>query len=252
MILELITALRSLENEIRSKFDHIEGLVTEVSNKIGALENAIELERTTRTAYSLLTNGTVPSCSWYSQSSQASDATLDEPTSIKKEISPDINPNGDEAVDANQYGTTDEVTVSNDEIISHIFSSSRSVDKPRSCRKSTKESLFKLSLAERSEVVLLANGRSRKEVVEEFNRRHPNRPPISSNCVKRLLTKLKETGSVHDRPRSGRPRKATTEDQVAIVLESLQCSPRKSIRCLSRETGISTTSICRILREHGT
>ncbi|KHJ88203.1 hypothetical protein OESDEN_12007 [Oesophagostomum dentatum] len=102
------------------------------------------------------------------------------------------------------------VTLSNDEIISHIFSSSRSVDKPRSCRKSTKESLFKLSLAERSEVVLLANGRSRKEVVEEFNRRHPNRPPISSNCVKRLLTKLKETGSVHDRPRSGRPRKATT------------------------------------------
>ncbi|KHJ85305.1 aspartyl/glutamyl-tRNA amidotransferase subunit C domain protein [Oesophagostomum dentatum] len=109
MILELITALRSLEDEIRSKFDHIEGLVTEVSNKIGALENAIELERTTKTACSLLTNGTVPSCSWYSQSSQASDVTLDEPTSVKKEISPDINPSGDEAVDANQHGTVDEV-----------------------------------------------------------------------------------------------------------------------------------------------
>ncbi|KHJ81201.1 hypothetical protein OESDEN_19113, partial [Oesophagostomum dentatum] len=64
---------------------------------------------TTKTAYSLLTSEAVPSCSWYSQSSQASDVTLDEPTSIKKEINPDNNPNGDEGVDANQYGTTDEV-----------------------------------------------------------------------------------------------------------------------------------------------
>ncbi|KAK5982948.1 hypothetical protein GCK32_019740 [Trichostrongylus colubriformis] len=65
-----------------------------------------------------------------------------------------------------------------------------------------------LSIDERVQLILLSgNGRTHREIADAFSRLHPERKPISHATVGNLLTKFRETGSVHDRgkplPRSG-------------------------------------------------
>ncbi|XP_078473682.1 EKC/KEOPS complex subunit TP53RK isoform X1 [Lampetra planeri] len=61
--------------------------------------------------------------------------------------------------------------------------------------------------------------------------------------------RFKDTGSVHDRPRSGRKKSSTSEATSIMVLEHVITSPEKSTRKLSRETGVPRTSCQRILKE---
>ncbi|EYC38888.1 hypothetical protein Y032_0688g1545 [Ancylostoma ceylanicum] len=105
-------------------------------------------------------------------------------------------------------------------------------------------------MSERAEIVRLSGGRNFKEIAAEFNRQHQDRRPISARCVSRLLSKVKETGSILDRPRSGRPRRSTTEDNAALIIERFRRCPTMSIRRMAKETGISRGSIHRILIEH--
>ena len=63
------------------------------------------------------------------------------------------------------------------------------------------------------------------------------------------MAKFRETGSVTDahKGHSGRHRSAIIPENIQNFLECLEESPRKSTRYLSQETGISRTSVVRIL-----
>jgi hypothetical protein len=64
-----------------------------------------------------------------------------------------------------------------------------------------------LTLDERVEMVLLSDrqGWTQRQVANEFNDRHPERNTITHSAVEKLLKTFKETGSVVDKPRVGRP-----------------------------------------------
>jgi hypothetical protein len=49
------------------------------------------------------------------------------------------------------------------------------------------------------------DGQDHRQVAEEFKNNHPGRNPGVHNAGGKLLKKFKETGSVEDKPRSGRP-----------------------------------------------
>lgn len=71
---------------------------------------------------------------------------------------------------------------------------------------------------------------------------------ISKNTVKSIVDKFYQTGSVHDLPRSGRPRSARSEENIAAVSASVADSPSTSIRHRGQELGIARSSLHRILR----
>ena len=104
-----------------------------------------------------------------------------------------------------------------------------------------------LTTQERVEIILMCGNRSSRVVAAEFNARHPEREPISHNGVAQLISRFRETGSVADKPRSGRPKTATDEATTVAVLASFSKSPQRSTRRLSKESGVSRTSIRRIL-----
>jgi transposase len=64
-----------------------------------------------------------------------------------------------------------------------------------------------VSKEERIELVLLSGCErwSYRQIAKDFNARHPRRTPISFGTVGKVVRKFKETGSVLDKPRSGRP-----------------------------------------------
>ncbi|CAK9801230.1 Transposable element Tc3 transposase [Anthophora plagiata] len=72
-----------------------------------------------------------------------------------------------------------------------------------------------------------------------------NRPNQSS--IQRLVKKFEETGSVVDKPKSGRPKTVRTNENIAAVCESVKNEPTTSISRRSQELGISYGSVWRIL-----
>jgi hypothetical protein len=64
-----------------------------------------------------------------------------------------------------------------------------------------------LTMDEGVELVLLSDrqGWAQRQVANEFNARHPERNPITQSAVGKLVKKFKETGSVVDKSRVGRP-----------------------------------------------
>jgi transposase len=83
-------------------------------------------------------------------------------------------------------------------------------------------------------------------------RRHLQREKVSDipseNAIRSLYAKFLETGSVHDRERSGRPPSATTEKQDEIV-EALTNKPVNSIRAVSQEVNMSKSVVQRTMRQ---
>ena len=79
-----------------------------------------------------------------------------------------------------------------------------------------------------------------------------HRDPFSVSAISRFIQRFRETGSVADQPRSGRPsledeREATFGEE----LETQQSNPElgaASCRSISRRTGVPKTSVQRILR----
>jgi len=106
-------------------------------------------------------------------------------------------------------------------------------------------------LEDRIEIVLIVGDgyKTEREAVAIFNERHPDRP-VSKTAVHKLISKFKETGSVADAKRSGRPKTATNEDNQINTLAVFQRSPIKSPMKAAAEVGISRTSLRRILKEH--
>ncbi|KAG2458030.1 S12A7 protein, partial [Polypterus senegalus] len=91
---------------------------------------------------------------------------------------------------------------------------------------------------------------SNQVIAADFNARHPTRAPVSHATVSKLLAKFRETGSVLDLPKCGRMKTVTNEETSVAVLASFSKSPQRSTRRMSLESGISRTSLRRILATH--
>ena len=64
-----------------------------------------------------------------------------------------------------------------------------------------------LTKEERVQLVLLSGreGLSYRRIADEFNVLHPGRSSIGFSTVAKVIRKFKKTGSIIDKPRSGRP-----------------------------------------------
>lgn len=86
--------------------------------------------------------------------------------------------------------------------------------------------------AERNTLVWLVidDKMSFREAAEQFHQLNPNRPAPSPNTVREMVRKIRATGSVANRPKSGRPRSATVEENEIMVLASVALESQQSIR----------------------
>ena len=107
----------------------------------------------------------------------------------------------------------------------------------------------RLSQDEKVSIILLCGHLSTRAAADKFNADNPGRN-VNQSTVSRLLQKFKTSGSVHDLHRSGRPSSVTNDGTATAVVGKLVISPKKSIRKLSQECGISRGSIHRILQKH--
>ena len=67
----------------------------------------------------------------------------------------------------------------------------------------------------------------------------------------RIRDKFEETGSIMDAPRSGRPVKVCTQENLQMVAEAYSHSPKKSTRRASSELSISRTPLQRMMSSLG-
>ncbi|KAL6729450.1 hypothetical protein Aduo_000501 [Ancylostoma duodenale] len=269
MVLELASTLSGLEDEIRSRFDHLEDLMEETCGRITAIENAIKMEEeeegpnNSSRNYASSNQSEGPSFdSSRPESSLERDVSISDEASGKCDDILFVDEMGNELMellpsDVDEADIDEVIYLDDDQVMSEYHVTTESTesgdniwtygeDEDVFCRKP----YYTLTMSERAEIVSLSEGRNYKEIAAEFSRLHPDRRPISARCVSRLLAKVKETGSIVDRPRSGRPRRSTTEDNAALILERFRRCPTMSIRRMSKETGISRGSIHRILIEH--
>jgi hypothetical protein len=77
-------------------------------------------------------------------------------------------------------------------------------------------------------------------------------PAPNKSTISRLVNRFRDTGSVQDRNRSGRP-SALRDDSLDDIRHTLLRSPRKSLRKLSLQRGLSygiTHKATKILKLH--
>ena len=112
-----------------------------------------------------------------------------------------------------------------------------------------------MDLETRIELVELffSNGKSASAALRLYKSIYGcRRDPFSVSTITRLIQRFKETGSVADKSRSGRP--SFEDDRVSVVeeeLETQQANPERgsaSCRSISHQTGVPKTSVQRILR----
>lgn len=72
---------------------------------------------------------------------------------------------------------------------------------------------------------------------------------IKRDFVYRTIRRLRETGTVKDRPRSGRPRSARTKNRIKRIREKIRRIPERSARKMAKDENISEKSMRRILRD---
>ncbi|GBM09711.1 hypothetical protein AVEN_186415-1 [Araneus ventricosus] len=89
------------------------------------------------------------------------------------------------------------------------------------------------SIEQKVQCMLWFHGTKSPINVQRAFRRCYGRYPSGTKSIKRWFEKIKETGSVTDLPRSGRP--SVSEATVGLVRQSFQRSPTKSTRQASRE-----------------
>jgi len=71
----------------------------------------------------------------------------------------------------------------------------------------------------------------------------------TATTVSRLVQKFEESGSVATRKSPGRNRNVRTQQNIAVVQDSVNVSPVKSLRRRSQQLGMSTSSVHRILKK---
>lgn len=93
-------------------------------------------------------------------------------------------------------------------------------------------------------------GLSLRKIAKRFHQLFPNRPVPSATGISKMLEKIRATGSVFNRPKSGRPRSATNEANEVMVIGSVYMKTQQSLREVALDTGNSMTSVWRILKRH--
>lgn len=93
------------------------------------------------------------------------------------------------------------------------------------------------------------NGESYAETVRRLRRIFGRNNAPTASTVLRLIKKFEETGSVATIKTPGRDRTVRTEQNIALVQDSVAVSPQKSLQRRSQQLGISTTSLQRILKK---
>lgn len=73
---------------------------------------------------------------------------------------------------------------------------------------------------------------------------------VRKSFIYRTIKRLRDTGGVKDRPRSGRPRTACSKNRIKIVRDRIRRNPRRSARKLAATTNTSRSSMQRILSNH--
>ncbi|PSN42231.1 hypothetical protein C0J52_18494 [Blattella germanica] len=91
------------------------------------------------------------------------------------------------------------------------------------------------------EMVFREGDKFSENVKIKFRERFPNAICPNRDAVPDLIKKFREIGSVHDAPRSGRP-KLLTEAKVDEISDVILRSPSKSMRKLAQETNFSVRS----------
>lgn len=109
-----------------------------------------------------------------------------------------------------------------------------------------------LNDSERIEILMILGygdrRRSYSEVVNIFNEIHPAREPISKSAVAKTFKRFRDTGGVRERPKSGRPKRVTNEENSLNVMLNLVENPKTSVRELALNNDMSRRSVQRILK----
>ena len=80
-----------------------------------------------------------------------------------------------------------------------------------------------------------------------FRIRFNKEPPRKNRTLRTWERKLFNTGTIRDRPRSGRP--VTRRERCQAVDQSINESPLKSTRKRAAEIGVPRTTMCRFIKE---
>jgi transposase len=86
--------------------------------------------------------------------------------------------------------------------------------------------------------------RSYAECQNAFRNSFPDSVVPNTSTIQRLVERFRETGSIGEKRRSGRPSVLSNDSLVDIRARLLQ-SPRKSLRKLSKQTGLTYGSVQR-------
>jgi transposase len=86
-------------------------------------------------------------------------------------------------------------------------------------------------------------------VQEQFAEKFPETPVLHHNAVCRLIEKFRETGSVLDTKRSGRPPKHN-DKKLMHISDSMLRSPSKSLRMLAQQKAIGLATAHKAVREN--
>lgn len=108
----------------------------------------------------------------------------------------------------------------------------------------------RLTIEQRIQIVeiYIQNSKVLVTTIRKIKRKFGKKFKISPNTVKNIVDKFYQFGSVHDRPRSGRPRTARSTENIAAVSESVSETPSTSVRHRAQELGLSKSSVHRILK----
>lgn len=93
-------------------------------------------------------------------------------------------------------------------------------------------------------------GLSLRKIAQRFHQLFPHRPKPCPKGISKMYQKLRMTGSVFNRPKSGRPRTATDEANEVMVIASVYNKRQQSLKEIALETGNSITSVWKILKRH--
>lgn len=108
----------------------------------------------------------------------------------------------------------------------------------------------KLTVEMRTEIFMLHTTNSVQKTAEIFNGRYPERAaPLSASTVSKIWNKFQQTGSVHDRKKSGRPATSVSEDNSIDIMAQVQLNPHSTTRSLARDAGISKGSVSAIMKK---
>lgn len=88
-----------------------------------------------------------------------------------------------------------------------------------------------------------------KVVQTLFHHHFPNVPVPAKFAIQQLIRKFDTTGSIMDAPKSGRPKSATTQDNLELVALDVVADPTQSTRKRSLLLAISRRSLQRMLHQ---